>query len=100
MHPPHILVLCVKKEFRLNKREMVLKAAEVIEVKAILLPDNFDHALIGYTIPEDSRTAVVGVYDYDKAACRPSIDRKCAVDLDLEDALLCKIKESKRKSPK
>ena len=49
---------------------MVLKAAEVIEVKAILLPDNFDNALIGYTIPEDSRTAVVGVYDYDKAACR------------------------------
>ncbi len=72
----------------MNKREMVLKAAEVIEVKAILLPDNFDNALIGYTIPEDSRTAVVGVYDYDKAACRPSIDRKCAVDLDLEDALL------------
>jgi hypothetical protein len=28
------------------------------------------------------------VYDYDKAACRPSIDRKCSVDLDLEDALL------------
>ena len=26
--------------------------------------------------------------DKDKAACRPSIDRKCAVDLDLEDALL------------
>lgn len=66
---------------------MILKAAEVIEVKAILLPNNFDHALIGYTIPEDSRTAI-GVYDYDKAACRPSIDRKCAVDLDLEDALL------------
>ena len=67
---------------------MVLKAAEAIEGNAVLLPDNFDHALIGYTIPEDSRTAVVGVYDYAKAACRPSIDRKCAVDLDLEDALL------------
>ena len=67
---------------------MVLKAAEAIEGRAVLLPDNFDHALIGYTIPEDSRTAVVGVYDYDKAACRPSIDRECAVDLDLEDALL------------
>ena len=72
----------------MNKREMVLKAAEVIKVKAILLPDNFDHALIGYTIPEDSRTAVVGVYDYDKAVCRPSIARECAVDLDLEDTLL------------
>ena len=67
---------------------MVLKAAEAIEGRAVLLPDNFDHALVGYTIPEDSRTAVVGVYDYDKAACRPSIDRECAVDLDLEDAIL------------
>ena len=66
---------------------MVLKAAEAIEGNAVLLPDNFDHAIIGYTIQEGSRTAI-GVYDYDKAACRPSIDRKCAVDLDLEDALL------------
>ena len=72
----------------MNKREMILKAVEAIEGKAILLPDNFDPALIGYTIPEGSRTAVVGVYDYDKAACRPSNARKCAVDLDLEDALL------------
>lgn len=67
---------------------MILKAAEAIEGNAVLLPDNFDHALVGYTIPKGSRTAVVGVYDYDKAACRPSIDRNCAVDLDLEDALL------------
>lgn len=67
---------------------MILKAAEAIEGNVVLLPDNFDNALIGYTIPEESRTAVVGVYDYDKAACRPSIDRKCAVDLDIEDALL------------
>ena len=72
----------------MNKREMVLKAAEAIEGKAVLLPESFDNSLVGYTIPEDSRTAVVGVYDYDKAACRPSIDRKFAVDLDLEDALL------------
>ena len=71
----------------MNKREMVLKAAEAIEGKAILLPDNFDHAIVGYTLPDGARLAV-GVYDYDKAACRPSIDRKCAVDLDLEDALL------------
>ena len=72
----------------MNKREMVLKAAEAIEGKAVLLPESFDNSLVGYTIPEDSRTAVVGVYDYDNAACRPSIDRECAVDLDLEDALL------------
>ena len=66
---------------------MVLKAAEAIEGNAVLLPDNFDHAIVGYTLPDGARLAV-GVYNYDKAACRPSIDRKCAVDLDLEDALL------------
>ena len=66
---------------------MILKAAEAIEVKAILLPDNFDHALVGYTLPDGARLAV-GVYDYDKAACRPSNSRECAVDLDLEDTLL------------
>ena len=71
----------------MNKREMILKAAEAIEGKAVLLPDNFDHAIVGYTLPDGARLAV-GVYDYDKAACRPSIDRECAVDLDLEDALL------------
>ena len=71
----------------MNKREMVLKAAEAIEGNAVLLPDNFDNALVGYTIPEGSRTAI-GVYDYDKAACSPSNARECAVDLDLEDALL------------
>lgn len=64
-----------------------MKAAAAIEGKAVLLPDNFDHALVGYTLPDGARLAV-GVYDYDKAACRPSIDRECAVDLDLEDALL------------
>ena len=73
----------------------MLKAAKVINGMAVLLPDNFDHALVGYTIPKGSRTAVVGVYDYDKAACRPSIDRKCAVDLDLEDALLDAIRAIK-----
>lgn len=78
MHPPHILVLCVKKEFRLNKREMVLKAAEAIAGNAVLLPDNFDHALVGYTLPDGARLAV-GVYDYDRAACIPSHDRECAV---------------------
>lgn len=66
---------------------MILKAAEVIEGTAILLPNNFDHALVGYTLPDGARSAV-GVYDYDKAACRPSIARECAVDLDMEDALL------------
>lgn len=71
----------------MNKREMILKAAEAIEGNAVLLPDNFDHAIVGYTLPDGARLAV-GVYDYDKAACRPSNARECAVDLDLEDALL------------
>lgn len=71
----------------MNKREMVLKAAEAIAGNAVLLPDNFDHAIVGYTLPDGARLAV-GVYDYDKAACSPSIYRECAVDLDLEDALL------------
>ena len=78
----------------MNKREMILKAAEAIEGNAVLLPDNFDHAIVGYTLPDGARLAV-GVYDYDKAACRPSIDRKCAVDLDLEDALLDAIRAIK-----
>lgn len=77
MHPPHILVLCVKKEFRLNKREMVLKAAEAIEGNAVLLPDNFDYALIGYTIPEGTKT-VLGVYDM-TGLVRGDIDREDAV---------------------
>lgn len=71
----------------MNKREMVLKAAEAIEGNAVLLPENFDHALVGYILPEGARSAV-GVYDYDRAVCRPSHARECAVDLDLEDALL------------
>ena len=71
----------------MNKRGMIRKAAEAIEGNAVLLPDNFDHAIVGYTLPDGARLAV-GVYDYDKAACRPSIDRKCSVDLDFEDALL------------
>lgn len=73
---------------------MTLKAAKAIEGNAVLLPENFDHALVGYTIPEGSRTAL-GVYDYDRAACRPSHDRECAVDLDLEDALLDAIRAIK-----
>lgn len=71
----------------MSLRDKIMKAAAAIEGKAVLLPDNFDHALVGYTLPDGARLAV-GVYDYDKAACRPSIDRECAVDLDLEDALL------------
>lgn len=63
-------------------RDKIMKAAAAIEGRAVLLPERWDRALVGYTIPEGSRL-VVGVYDYDKAVCRPDL-----IDLDAEDALI------------
>lgn len=63
-------------------RDKIMKAAAAIEGQAVLLPERWDRALVGYTIPEGSRL-VVGVYDYDKAVCRPF-----QVDLDTEDSLI------------
>lgn len=63
-------------------RDKIMKAAAAIEGRAVLLPERWDRALVGYTIPEGTGLAV-GVYDYDKAVCRPFL-----VDLDAEDALL------------
>lgn len=63
-------------------RDKIMKAAAAIEGPAVLLQERWDRALVGYTIPEGTRLAV-GVYDYDKAVCRPFL-----VDLDTEDALL------------
>ena len=63
-------------------RDKIMKAAAAIEGRAVLLPERWDRALVGYTIPEGTRLAV-GVYDYDKAVCRPDL-----IDLDTEDALL------------
>lgn len=60
----------------------IKRAAYAIEGNAVLLPSRWDRALVGYTIPEGTRLAV-GVYDYDKAVCRPDL-----IDLDAEDALL------------
>ena len=60
----------------------IKRAAYAIEGKAVLLPSRWDRALVGYTIPEGTRLAV-GVYDYDKAVCRPDL-----IDLDAEDALI------------
>ena len=74
-------------------RDKIMKAAAAIEGRAVLLQERWDRALVGYTIPEGTRLAV-GVYDYDKAVCRPDL-----IDLDTEDALIdairaieCKIK--------
>ena len=63
-------------------RDKIMKAAAAIEGRAVLLPERWDRALVGYTIPEGTRLAV-GVYDYGKAVCRSDL-----IDLDAEDALI------------
>lgn len=63
-------------------RDKIMKAAAAIEGRAVLLPERWDRALVGYTIPEGTRFAV-GVYDYDLAVCRPFL-----IDLDAEDELI------------
>lgn len=63
-------------------RDKIMKAAAAIEGRAVLLPERWDRALVGYTIPEGTRLAV-GVYDYDMAVCRTDL-----IDLDSEDALI------------
>ena len=68
-------------------RDKIMKAAAAIEGRAVLLPERWDKALVGYTIPEGSRLAV-GVYDYGKAVCRPALLLQDDVVLDMEDALL------------
>lgn len=63
-------------------RDKIMKASAAIEGMAVLLPERWDMALVGYTIPEGTRLAV-GVYDYGKAVCRPDL-----IDLDAEDDLI------------
>lgn len=63
-------------------RDKIMKAAAAIEGRVVLLPERWDLALVGYTIPEGTRLAV-GVYDYDRAVCKPF-----QVDLDTEEALI------------
>ena len=60
-----------------------MQAAVNIEGSAVLLPERWNYALIGYTINEE-KNSVVGVYDYFKAVERPL----GSIDLDIEDALL------------
>ena len=70
----------------MTKRDKIMHAAVNIEGSAILLPERWDDALIGYTIKEDTNT-VIGVYDYNRAVQLPPgiVLDDC---LDLEDALL------------
>ena len=67
----------------MNKRDKIMQAAVNIEGSAVLLPERWNYALIGYTINEE-KNSVVGVYDYFKAVERPL----GSIDLDIEDALL------------
>ena len=68
------------------KRDKIMQVAVNIEGGAVLLPERWDDALIGYTIKEDKNT-VIGVYDYNRAVQLPPgiVLDDC---LDLEDALL------------
>ena len=70
----------------MTKRDKIIQAAVNIEGYAVLLPERWNYALIGYTINEE-RNTVIGVYDYNKAVQLPP-----GIDIDdclvLEDALL------------
>lgn len=70
----------------MTKRDKIIQAAVNIEGYAVLLPERWNYALIGYTINEE-RNTVIGVYDYNKAVQFPP-----GIDIDdclvLEDALL------------
>ena len=67
----------------MTKRDKIMQAAANIEGGAVLLPERWNYALIGYTINEE-KNSVIGVYDYFKAVERPL----GSIDLDIEDALL------------
>ena len=68
------------------KRDKIMQAAVNIEGSAVLLPERWNDALIGYTINEE-KNSVIGVYDYNRAVQLPP-----GIDIDdclvLEDALL------------
>lgn len=46
----------------MNNRDKIMKAAANIEGSAVMLSEKWDCYLIGYTIPEGTKT-VLGVYD-------------------------------------
>lgn len=70
----------------MTKRDKIMQAAVNIEGSAVLLPERWNDALIGYTINEE-RNTVIGVYDYNRAVQNPP-----GIDIDdclvLEDALI------------
>ena len=61
----------------MTKRDKIIQAAVNIEGSAVLLSEKWDCYLIGYTIPEGSKT-VLGVYDM-TVLVSGNIDREDAV---------------------
>ena len=59
------------------KRDKIIQAAANIEGSAVMLSEKWDCYLIGYTIPEGTKT-VLGVYDM-TGLVRGDIDREDAV---------------------
>lgn len=61
----------------MNKRDKIIQAAANIEDSAVMLSEKWDRYLIGYTIPEGTKT-VLGVYDATEMV-GGNIDREDAV---------------------
>ena len=61
----------------MTKRDKIMQAAVNIEGSAVLLSEKWDCYLIGYTIPEGTKT-VLGVYDM-TVLVSGNIDREDAV---------------------
>jgi hypothetical protein len=62
----------------MTKRDKIIQAAANIEGSAVMLSEKWDCYLIGYTVPEGTKT-VLGVYDATEMIC---------YDIDREDAVI------------
>lgn len=66
----------------MTKRDKIIQAAANIEGSAVMLSEKWDCFLIGYTIPEGTKT-VLSVYDMTVLVCG---------DIDREDAVIEELK--------
>ena len=66
----------------MTKRDKIMQAVVNIEGSAVMLSEKWDCYLIGYTIPEGTKT-VLGVYDMTELVCG---------DIDREDAVIEELK--------
>ena len=62
----------------MTKRDKIMQAAVNIEGSAVMLSEKWDCYLIGYTIPEGSKT-VLGVYDMTEMVNNDDLDRENAI---------------------